>query len=59
MSMEQMERRTENLLKKMDLLTARDEKACTSVRESIQELKSDQQTSSGIPQRQKNEPVRG
>lgn len=59
MFMEQMERRTENLLKKMDLLTARDEKARTSVRESIQELKSDQQTSSGIPQRQKNEPVRG
>lgn len=58
-SMERMERRTENLLERMDRLSAKEERGRTSVRESIRELRSDQPTVQDNPQKQRSETVRG
>ena len=58
-SMERMERRTGKLLERMDRLTVKENQPKPSVRESIQELKSDQLTIQDTPQRQKHEPIRG
>lgn len=58
-SLERMERRTEKLLERMDRLTVKADRPKPSVRESIQELKSDQLTVQDAPQRQKHEPIRG
>lgn len=58
-SMERMERRTENLLERMERLTVKEDQARMSVRESIQELKSERLTTHDAPQKQRKEAVRG
>lgn len=58
-SMERMERRTENLLERMDRLSAKEEKGRTSVRKSIRELRADQPTVQEPLQKQRSETVRG
>lgn len=58
-SMERMERRTENLLERMDRLTGKEDQKRPSVRESIQELKADQRLAHEAPQKQRKEAVRG
>lgn len=58
-SMERMERRTENLLERIDRLTVKEDQPKPSVRESIQKLKSDQLTMREAPQKQRKEAVRG
>lgn len=58
-SMERMERRTENLLERMDRLTGKEDQKRPSVRESIQELKVDQRLTHEAPQKQRKEAVRG
>ena len=58
-SMERMERRTENLLERLDRLSAKEERGRTSVRESIRELRSDQLTVRGTSKKQRSEAVRG
>lgn len=58
-SMERMERRTENLLERMERLNGKEDRKRTSVRESIQELKADQRLAHEAPQKQRKEAVRG
>lgn len=58
-SAERMERRTENLLERMDRLSVKEEREKPSVRESIQELKSDRLTLREPLEKQRREAVRG
>lgn len=58
-TMKRMDRRTENLLERMDRLVMKDDSSRTSVRESIQELRSDRLTVQEPVQKQRNEPARG
>lgn len=57
--LQNMEQKTGSFLERMERLTVREDKPRTSVRETIRELKSDQPSASGLPQKQKTEPVRG
>lgn len=57
--LQNMEQKTGDFLERMERLTVRGDKSCTSVRETIRELKSDRPTASRSPQKQKTEPVRG
>ncbi len=59
MSMIQMEQKTQNLLDRVDRLTGKDETQRTSVKDTIQELKSDRLTVSESPHRERREAVRG
>lgn len=58
-SMQEMERRTTNLLNRVDRLTIKDESQRISVKNTIQELKSDCLTVSKPQHREKKEAIRG